>query len=269
MAILSHIEYLEKQNKAGRLQYIKDYLQKIAVEFIVEPYDTGKNLYLQLGKDKPKRMAIASHYDTVPNSPGANDNGSAIAICLEITAWYAQNPLNNLGLDIFFFDEEERYMRGSKAFWANREPSPDLLGLYNLEMVGQGSRFALWNLNEHSQGIALQAFEDTCAQSGIPCQRFDQIITNYADHQSFKEAGVSEAFSITCISEQDLLVAQQYYLALAKGANISELQSLMQTAPLFAHYHSPSDQSIYLEEDALQMTLRTLQQSLRHLDNKL
>ncbi len=53
-------------------------------EFKVEGFDTTfANVEGVIGEEKDSELLIVSHYDTVRDSPGANDNGSGVAVMLE------------------------------------------------------------------------------------------------------------------------------------------------------------------------------------------
>jgi len=52
--------------------------------------DTFKNVLGYIGDQNSPAILIGSHYDTVPNCPGANDNFSAVAISLEVARIMAQ-----------------------------------------------------------------------------------------------------------------------------------------------------------------------------------
>ena len=56
--------------------------------------DTFKNVLGYIGDQNSPAILIGSHYDTVPNCPGANDNFSAVAISLEVARIIVQlkNP---------------------------------------------------------------------------------------------------------------------------------------------------------------------------------
>ena len=61
-------------------------------EFEVEGFDyTFRNIEATVGGTGPE-LLIVSHYDTVRNAPGANDNGSAITVMLEVAKILAQHP---------------------------------------------------------------------------------------------------------------------------------------------------------------------------------
>ena len=112
----------------------------------------------------------------------------------------------------------------------------------------------------------MQTFEKTSSENHINCQRFDRIVTNSADHISFRKAGLDDAFTITCVSEEDLQVAYHYYKAQEFDVDQATLQEILQQAPLFRHYHKTTDRSTYLSEASLQMTTSIIWQTLIQLD---
>ena len=75
---------------------------------------------------------ICAHYDTVPNSPGADDNASALAVMLAA----ARRQLPNVGF--VAFNREEDGMLGSSDFvrWLGAEKPFTIGAVHVLEMVG-------------------------------------------------------------------------------------------------------------------------------------
>ncbi len=59
-------------------------------------------------------VIIGAHYDTVPGSPGANDNGSAVVVALELARSFARRE-SALGLRFVFFANEEAPWFGTPA----------------------------------------------------------------------------------------------------------------------------------------------------------
>jgi len=118
-------------------------LEAIGEAARVEPFlfegIVHENLVLDLpGKARHKRelVVVGAHYDSVPDSPGADDNGSALAALLEIGRTLA--PLRrHHDLRLVAFDLEETDFRGSRhhaaeCAWA-RQPIRLML---SLEMLG-------------------------------------------------------------------------------------------------------------------------------------
>jgi len=98
-----------------------------------------ENLVLDLpGRRRRRRelVIVGAHYDSVPDSPGADDNGSALAALLEVGRTLA--PLRRQhDLRLVAFDLEENGFRGSRhhaaeCAWA-RQP---IRLMMSLEMIG-------------------------------------------------------------------------------------------------------------------------------------
>lgn len=252
MTHLELIQQLDRKPNYERLEIIIQQLEKLNVEYHKQEYSSGANLIVDLG-DSNKRIGVSSHFDRVPNSAGANDNGSAIAVCLDIIKKFKEISKSELGLRIFFFDEEENGLKGSTAYIKERG-TKDLLGLINMELVGLGDKFALWPVNEKTNGQILTAFESVAKQRKIISRRFDQIVTNTADHLPFQKAGLQDSFTITCISDTDIEAAQRYYKALEFEVDKQALFEILSSAPIFEHYHRPTDTFDKLNENSILMT---------------
>jgi Zn-dependent M28 family amino/carboxypeptidase len=252
MRYTDFIKKLDHKSDRHRLGSITNWLAGRGVPFRTQEYGYGINVVVDLG-DAPKRTGIASHFDKMESSGGANDNGSAIAVCLNIIERFTEIKPAGIGLRIFFFDDEETGLKGSAAY-TRQFGVEDLTGLINMELVGVGDRFALWPLNAQSTGSLLTAFEHTAAKAGISTSRFDNIITNTADHLSFRNAGLKDAFTVTCISAADITAATAYYDAMKRGAGWHALSDILSRAPVFTHYHQPTDTADRLDENALLRT---------------
>ncbi len=108
-------EYLKEFCKIGeRVPGTKSHLQ--ARDFIIRNLqnpeidsftvdDVGYyNIYKRFpGKEK---IAIAGHWDSDPNCPGANDGGSSVALLLALADTLSRVP-SDFGVDLLFFDGED------------------------------------------------------------------------------------------------------------------------------------------------------------------
>lgn len=266
MKLMELVKKVEGRSSEERGNAIQNVLREWDIACTVQRYATGRNIFVR-ERNRERYIGISCHFDVVPGSPGANDNGSSVAVCLELLARLKKKMFRDFGVIVFFFDEEETGLHGSAAY-LEAYGHIDITGLMNLEMLGMGDRFALWSLNEQAAGRVLNAFEQVAAHNGIPCHRFDRIVTNIADHMSFRDAGLKDAFSITCISEKELEVAQLYYKAMSNKADMEQLRQIMRQAPLFVHYHRPTDKSEHLNERSLQMAADAVWSTLCNLDEK-
>jgi hypothetical protein len=265
MSILYWVKELEGKTHAQRLEFIRQMLEGWQVPYQLQKYRTGTNLFVKA--ETRHFIGIGSHYDVVPGSPGANDNASAIAVTLDLVRRMQSYPSRHLSLQFFFFDEEENGLKGSKAY-LEKFGCQGMKGLFNLELVGMGNQLALWPLDSNSEGCLLETLEQQCTQMQICTSRFNKILTHSADHVSFRKAGLSDAFTLTCISEKDLQVAQHYYKALEFDVDHQTLREIISEAPIFRHYHQTTDLSIHLQERALRMTSDALWNTYQALDKK-
>ena len=86
-----------------------------------------------------ERIVVGAHYDSVPNCPGADDNGTGTAAVLEAARVLALRP-HARTLVVACWDEEERGLVGSKAYVARAKAAGDTIALALVfEMIGYRS----------------------------------------------------------------------------------------------------------------------------------
>jgi Zn-dependent M28 family amino/carboxypeptidase len=92
-------------------------------------------------------LLLGAHYDSVPGTPGADDNGSAIAVCLECARLLKQHGVGSTM--IVFFNREEDGLLGSREFVAHIEEQSawSIDEAHIFEMVG------FCNRAPHSQAM--------------------------------------------------------------------------------------------------------------------
>ncbi|WP_199320435.1 M20/M25/M40 family metallo-hydrolase [Leptolyngbya sp. FACHB-261] len=145
-SLFGHITALasERYTQAEREQaraYLVRTLQQLGWSPLSLPFETGVNLLAQRVGTDPTAGAIlvAAHYDTVPGSPGADDNASGLAVVLEVARLLRSRPTAR-SLQVAFFDREEAGLLGSRAFVGNRSLLEDLRGVIVLDMIGFACR---------------------------------------------------------------------------------------------------------------------------------
>ncbi len=85
------------------------------------------------------RLCVGAHLDSRPESPGADDNASGVAVLLEAARILNDDwpPIATLDLELVFFDLEENGMLGGAHHAAQaRRAAIDLRGMVSLEMLG-------------------------------------------------------------------------------------------------------------------------------------
>ncbi len=80
-------------------------------------------------------VLLAAHYDTVPGSPGADDNASGIAVCLEAARVLGRSKIP---VSIAVFNREEEGLIGSTQYVASltKADRQNLKQVHVFEMVG-------------------------------------------------------------------------------------------------------------------------------------
>lgn len=104
---------------------------------------TAINLEVEIvGSRKPQEIVvIGAHYDTVPDCPGANDNGSGIAALLELARFLADgHPDRTIRLVAFANEEPPFFLSkdmGSRHYAArSRKRGEKIVAMLSLETMG-------------------------------------------------------------------------------------------------------------------------------------
>jgi len=123
-------------------QYIQKELSRVGLEVEEDSFQwegkTHKNILgVKRGEASPGRVIIlGAHYDTVPGSPGADDNASAIAVLLEVARNIQRISLGSTLKLIAFGLEEYGYVGSLRYAEGARRGKEEILGMISLEMVG-------------------------------------------------------------------------------------------------------------------------------------
>src|SRR5260221_13606578 len=89
------IQQLDNKPNYTRLEIIVNYLKEYGVDYRMQEYATGVNLVVDLG-NADKRIGVSSHFDRVQTAPGANDNSSAIAVCMNMIRSFQEKKNNEI-----------------------------------------------------------------------------------------------------------------------------------------------------------------------------
>jgi Zn-dependent M28 family amino/carboxypeptidase len=127
----------------GSVATTRAYLTGIAgragLTAVVEDYGHAEhdaNLLVELPGEREGWYELAAHWDTVPNSPGADDNASGVAGVLEAMRVLAGFRRSGYGIRCCFFGGEETGFLGSDA---HVRRSSGTEGTIVLEMIGYRS----------------------------------------------------------------------------------------------------------------------------------
>lgn len=121
----------------------RDLLLKHAISFGYTPALEGSfdNIVMtSSGHAEGPFILLGAHYDSVPRTPGADDNASAVAVCLECARLIQRHNIGSVM--IVFFNREEDGLLGSQEFVADlakRSPR-SIREAHIFEMVGYRDR---------------------------------------------------------------------------------------------------------------------------------
>ena len=141
--------------------------------------------------DDGRVVVLGGHYDTVPNVPGANDNGSGIASLLTIATEIA-DARYPFTIHFVAFGAEEIGLFGSKHYVAQLtdEEKRNTIAMMNFDALGSGPvTGALGSFNLTGR---LAAYAEA---NGLQMERRATLTpgTN-SDHAPFDEAGIPVVF---------------------------------------------------------------------------
>lgn len=159
-----------------------------------ESVEVGNVLARIPGTAPTTAVALVGHYDTVPGTPGANDDGSAVAIMLEVArAILAGQRLHNDVILVFTDGEEPAPRFGSSAFIAEHPWAGDIGFVINLEAVGSGGQSTLTGMSGPSGWIIdryIEAVPYPAAFSFLTTTA-DLIGGSNSDFATFRDAGIA------------------------------------------------------------------------------
>jgi len=139
-------------------RYLAEQFRQIGLEVSFHPFEALESTYrnviaslpassrTETDEDAPP-LIIAAHYDTVPGSPGADDNASGLAVMLEVARSLRGVSLRR-SLCFIGFCLEEQDQLGSLAYASSlKATGREIRGAIVLECVGyarseEGSQFA-------------------------------------------------------------------------------------------------------------------------------
>ena len=151
----------------------------------------SRNVVAELNNDieDDETLVIGAHYDTTPNSSGANDNGSGVAAALVVAEELSDDELP-FDLKFVLFGSEEIGLNGSFAYVGGlgEGESENILAMINLDVVGTGELTGIG-----TEGLVELAVE-TAADIGFDLGTVDLGAGYGSDHIAFMLAGIDAIF---------------------------------------------------------------------------
>ena len=162
------------------------------------------------GTGNGRAVLLVAHYDSLKESFGASDNGSAVATLLEtLRTLKAGEPLKN-DVIFLFTDAEEAGMLGAQAFVAEHDWARDVGLVLNFEARGNSGPVMMFESSDNNSWLIAE-FAKAAPFPFAHSLSYEiyRLLPNDTDLTVFKEAGLT-------------------------GLNFAHVDGI-------AHYHSPLD----------------------------
>lgn len=190
---------------AARRRYIVERLGALGVDAQVQSTDAvvrllGKVVAVQVhnvvaripGSEPGKAIMLSAHYDTVPNSPGASDDGAGVATLLETARVLRAGPTLRRDVVLLFTDGEELGLLGADAFVSEHPLRAGVDVALNFEARGASGASAMYETSLPNRELirALgRAVPDPVGNSLL--SSLSRALPNDTDFTIFRQHGIA------------------------------------------------------------------------------
>ncbi|HEY8478515.1 MAG TPA: M20/M25/M40 family metallo-hydrolase [Spirillospora sp.] len=188
--VLGLAEYHGERIRAGakRLSFkVKHYTNLTSYNVLAERKATLPN-------PEGKAVIISAHYDSVPGSPGANDDGSGTVLCLELARVLRRLPTQQ-AIRICLWGSEEYGLIGARHYVAELDDKgvAQITGVFQNDMVATSHPPAgtYWLLSvDGADNTTTAAVNAAARRLGYVDQVQGPTARGSSDHEAFFERGI-------------------------------------------------------------------------------
>ena len=183
---------IEGRTNLERGEFIKGQLHKMGIGYVAAPFknifcikkDTivlsGENIIVRIGHGT-KRIIVGAHYDVFKDSPGANDNGSGVAVLLALIQ-HLQDMEWHYSVDFCFFDQEEAKLAGSINYINQFIIPKRHLAMINLDIEGTGEEVYVGPVGNNNRFL-MRYIHEAAQKNGFPLVEHSEY--PHSDYESF------------------------------------------------------------------------------------
>jgi Zn-dependent M28 family amino/carboxypeptidase len=192
---------IEGKSHTERNEFVKNQLRTLGVGYVTAPFkhivvtkgDTaitkGENIIVRTGSGA-KQIVIGAHYDAFGDSPGANDNGSGVAVLLSLIK-QLRDVEWNYSIDFCFFDREEKECLGSYYYVKQFVVPKRHFAMINLDIEGTGEEVFIGPIGENNRTF-LRYIHEAVQKTGFPSfESTDYLSTDHESFNRFKLQNIS------------------------------------------------------------------------------
>jgi Peptidase family M28 len=211
---MTHLEHIAKQphpigsDEAARVrEYLIEQLRalggEVRVEQAVGTVQYNRNLHSGLvnnivatfpGSSNSRAIMLVAHYDSVPEGPGAADDGAGVVVILEtIRALRAGPPIKNDLVVLISDGEEARGLLGAQAYATGHPDLADRIGaMVNLEARGSSGPGLMFETS-NDNGALIREFTRSAPypMATSLMAAIYKLLPNNTDFTPLKAAGVT------------------------------------------------------------------------------
>lgn len=169
-----------------------------------------------------EQVVVGAHLDTTPDSPGANDNASGVAVVLELARMAAQSPPRVPAVFVAFAGEERVRRTPSDSVFAegsheyvrrlSKRETRAVAGMINIDMVGSGRVRVMGK-----DGPMVRLAQRAARAIDVPARRDTTFF--YSDHLSFDRVGIPSVWLWT--GEHDSLHTPQDVASVVRRSSLA------------------------------------------------
>ena len=259
-SLLDRVRLLEGRSNGERQAMVARYLAARDLPFQRLPYATlggsGENFAVDVGAGD-RTLILVGHHDAVPGSPGANDDGSAVAILFELAERLVREPPRRLQVRLLFTGSEEVGYLGARCY-VQSASLERVAGVLSLELCGIGDALAIWDVvPPHDQAPMLQALARVLEGLGYRRDETYHVVGRIpvlgSDHRAFSARGIP-AFGLTAMPAAEADALRRFIFNPWRTV----FRQLVRRPRPFHTYHTSGDRSETLEAATLERTTDAL-----------
>jgi Zn-dependent M28 family amino/carboxypeptidase len=198
---------LKNAGHGKAVDYIKSTLKDMGYSFEIQKFVTEKgldaaNIIVDKAGKSGRQIIVGAHYDSVATGSGVDDNGSGVAMLLEM-AKRLKDRETPYSLHFIFFDAEETGLEGSEhyAVGMSDEEIQNTAAMINLDSLAVGDQPYIYG-NEGKEGVirewalayVQQQGIDLITQTGKNPEYPAGTTVDESDHAPFLHRGIQYAY---------------------------------------------------------------------------
>lgn len=182
-------------------RYVKNQLESLGYQVNVQKFSVdgrrSRNVVAWWPDARRYPLVVGAHIDTVPKSPGANDNASGVAVMLEIARLVADHPearyVKFVGFGSEEYGEDGRHHVGSEVFVKRlgKDGRRRLAGMISVDMVADGRPLLVGTSGIGPEVVARTLYRKIDV-AGINAEY--KTLCDCSDNGPFERAGIPASF---------------------------------------------------------------------------